>query len=123
MMWLTRRFTPVPRPGVRSLPRAAVLLARVEPVSVASYSSINPREGIVPRFHSNILNGGVDYDEMASIAEAKREARRYAAEMLADSVIASNPDDKWQIEVTDDQKLVLFSLRITMHDTPAREVR
>ena len=81
----------------------------------------------MPRFHFNILNGGVDYDdtgtEMASIAEAKREARRYAAEMLADSVLASNPDDKWQIEVTDDKKLVLFSLGITMHDAPAREVR
>jgi hypothetical protein len=76
----------------------------------------------VPRYHFNVLDGVSEYDEagteMSGIAEAKREARRYAAGMLADSALIHNPDDEWRIEVTDHHGLILFSLEIMMLDTP-----
>ena len=39
--------------------------------------------------------------ESANVAIAKSEARRYAAEMLADSAVFSTPHSEWRIEVTD----------------------
>ena len=76
----------------------------------------------MPRYHFNVLDGVAEYDEtgteMAGIADAKREARRYAGRMLADSALIANPDNEWRIEVTDHRGVILFSLGVTMLDAP-----
>ena len=77
----------------------------------------------MPRYHFNVLDGVAEYDEigteMAGIGDAKREARRYAAGMLADSALIANPDNEWRVEVTDHRGLILFSLGVTMLDAPS----
>ena len=49
----------------------------------------------MPRYHFNVLDGVAEYDEtgteMAGIADAKREARRYADSMLSDSALIADP--------------------------------
>ncbi len=76
----------------------------------------------MPRYYFNVFDGVADYDEigteMAGIADAKREARRYAGSMLSDSALIANPDNEWRIEVTDHRGLILFSLGVTMLDAP-----
>ena len=76
----------------------------------------------MPRYHFNVLDGTAYIDktgiELASIADAKREARRYAGNMLADSAQVSTPDREWRVEVTDHKGLALFSLGVSMSDTP-----
>ena len=56
---------------------------------------------------------------MAGLADAKREACRYAAGMLVDSALIANPEDEWRIEVTDDRGLILFSLAVMMTMGPS----
>ena len=81
----------------------------------------------MPHFHFNVLDGSAYIDEsgieLASVDHAKREARRYAGNMLADSAGVSTPDREWTVEVTDQQGLVLFRLDISMMDTPPLEMR
>ena len=70
----------------------------------------------MPRYHFNVLDGTAYIDktgiELASIADAKRGA------MLADSAQVSTPDREWRVEVTDHKGLALFSLGVSMSDTP-----
>ena len=58
----------------------------------------------MPRYHFNVLDNTSYIDdagtELASIDEAKREARRYAENMLADSAKVSTPDHEWRVGVT-----------------------
>ncbi len=76
----------------------------------------------MPRYHFNVLDGVVEYDEtgteMARIADAKRGARRYAGRVLADSALIAKPDNEWRIELTDHRGLILFCLGVTMLDAP-----
>ena len=74
----------------------------------------------MPRYHFNVLDGTSYIDkagiELAGIDDAKREARRYAGNMLADSAMRSSPDREWQVEVTDHKGLTLFRLGVSMMD-------
>ncbi len=76
----------------------------------------------MPRYHFNVLDGTAYIDktgiELASIDDAKREARRYAGNMLADSARACSPDCEWRVEVTDHHGLPLFRLGVSMTDSP-----
>ena len=80
------------------------------------------RKTLVPRYHFNVLDGTAYIDEtgveLAGIDDAKREARRYAGIMLADSAKVSTPDREWRVEVTDHQGSALFRLGISMTDAP-----
>ena len=74
----------------------------------------------MPRYHFNVLDGTAYIDdagiELAGIDDAKREARRYAGTMLADSAMLSSPYQKWQVEVTDHNGLALFRLGVSITD-------
>ena len=76
----------------------------------------------MPRYHFNVLDGTAYIDrtgiELAGTDDAKREARRYAGNMLADSAGVSTPDREWNVEVTDSQGLALFRLGVSMTDMP-----
>ena len=76
----------------------------------------------MPRYHFNVLDGTAYIDktgtELSSIDDAKREARRYAGTMLAESAQLSTPDREWNVEVTDSQGLALFRLGVSMTDMP-----
>ena len=80
------------------------------------------RKAFVPRYHFNVLDGTAYIDEtgveLAGIDEAKREAKRYAGTMLAESAQVSTPDREWHVEVTDSQGLALFRLGVSMTDMP-----
>ncbi len=75
----------------------------------------------MPRYHFNVLDGTAYIDktgiELASIDDAKREARRYAGTMLADSASFQSRRE-WRVEVTDHQGLALFRLGVSMTDMP-----
>ena len=76
----------------------------------------------MPRYHFNVLDGTAYIDktgiELASIDDAKREARRYAGNMLSDSARACSPDCEWRVEVTDQNGSPLFRLGVSMTDSP-----
>ncbi len=76
----------------------------------------------MPHYHFNVLDGTTYIDnigvELATIDDAKREARRYAGTMLADSAKVSTPDHEWRVEVTDHKGLTLFRLGVSMTDEP-----
>ena len=76
----------------------------------------------MPRYHFNVLDRTTYIDEigtdLASIDDAKREARRYAGNLLADSAMRSSPDREWRVEVTDHQGSALFCLGVSMTDAP-----
>ena len=76
----------------------------------------------MPRYHFHVLDGTSYIDdagtELASIEEAKREARRYAGNLLADSAMRSSPDHEWRVEVADNLGDVLFRLAVSMTDVP-----
>ncbi len=80
----------------------------------------NRTKALVPRCHFNVLDGTAYIDEtgveLAGIDEAKREARRYAGTMLAESAKVSTPDREWSVEVTDHKGLGLFRLGVSMID-------
>ncbi len=76
----------------------------------------------MPRYHFNVLDGTAYMDEtgieLAGIDDAKREARRYAGMMLAESAQASTPDREWSVEVVDHEGLALFRLSVWISATP-----
>ncbi len=76
----------------------------------------------MPRYHFSVLDDTAYIDnagtELASIHEARREPRRYAGELLADSARGFSPDREWRVEVTDNLGLVLFRLAVAMTDAP-----
>ena len=77
----------------------------------------------MPRFHFNVIGSTADRDlegtEFLDIKAAKRKARRYAGTRLSDSVLMSDPDDDWRIEITDPTGLILFRIDVTVTDSPA----
>ncbi len=76
----------------------------------------------MPRYHFNVLDGTAYIDEagieLAGVDDAKREARRYAGMVLAESTQVSTPDREWSVEVTDHEGLALFRLSVWMTDSP-----
>ena len=77
----------------------------------------------MPRFHFHLMDGRDSPDpegtELATTENARREALRFAGEMLA-MISPNDPFAKrWEMQVTDDEGLTLFCLDFALTESPA----
>ena len=75
------------------------------------------------RFFFNQLDGAFKPDdqgiELATIAEARLEAVRYAGEVMRDHPTIVWAGEDFRIQVTDDTQLLLFTVIVVGVDAPA----
>ena len=75
------------------------------------------------RYFFNQVDGELKTDdvgvEFASISDARVEAVRYAAEVLRDHPTIIWKGEDFRVEVTDDNRLVLFTVIVVGVDAPA----
>ena len=77
----------------------------------------------MPRFFFNQFDGVYKSDdeglELASLDDARHEAVRYAGEVMRDHTTLVWKGEDFRIEVTDAEKLVLFTVIVVGVDAPA----
>jgi hypothetical protein len=77
----------------------------------------------MPRYHFNVRDGtAIPDDEGTVLADLK--AARHAAIQLAGALLRDNPEgfwtgEDWQMDVTNDVGLILFSLHFMATDAPS----
>lgn len=77
----------------------------------------------MPRYHFNVYDGVELLDkkgvELPDFIYARREAIRYAGNLLEDGAIKDNLGEEWRMEVTDAVGLLLFRLDFFITPSPA----
>jgi hypothetical protein len=81
------------------------------------------RSPAVPRYFFNQIDGQYKFDdeglEFQSLDQARTEAVRYAGEVLCHEPDVLWEGDDFRVEVTDETKLLLFTLIVVGVDAPA----
>jgi hypothetical protein len=77
----------------------------------------------MPRYHFNLSDGrsipDLEGSELPDLASARREAARYAGQLLQDDPQAVWDGGEWVLEVTDARGLLLFRLILSAIEAPA----
>jgi hypothetical protein len=80
----------------------------------------------MPRFHFNIRNGSFGPDEsgtdLPDLQSARVQAIAFTGELLKDHSRAFWESADWQMTVTDDRGLVLFTVHVLATDAPVLQV-
>lgn len=86
------------------------------------YRCKGDEETALPRFHFNSSNGAPHCDEIGTdlpnVAAARRQAAKYLGELLVETSFCSDCNDM-QLDVTNHEGLILFSLFVSKRDAPA----
>lgn len=76
----------------------------------------------MPRFTFNVAGGPASEVELPSLADAKCEAVRFAGRMICDRADSFWDAKEFQLTVSDDTGLVLFTLNLIATPAPAMPV-
>jgi len=80
----------------------------------------------MPRFHFNVQDGASSPDEegtdLPDLEAARMSATALAGELLKDNARAFWQCPEWQLTVTDDRGLALFTVHVLASDAPVLQV-